>query len=76
MGGTHGGALGTGSRVAVVSVCEAAAGTETDSMAGGVLTDLGTLTLEVTTVAEVEAEGGMAEVGAAVDATGGMGGGA
>ena len=76
MGGTHGGALGTGSRVAVVSVCEAAAGTETDSMAGGVLTDLGVLIFEVTTIAEVEAKGGMEEIGAAVDVTGGMGGGA
>ena len=76
MGGTHGGALGTGSRVAVVSVCEAAAGTETDSMAGGVLTGLGIVTHEVATLAEVEAEGGMEEIGAAVDATGGMGGGA
>ena len=76
MGGTQGGALGTGSRVAVVSVCEAAAGTETDSMAGGVLTDLGVLIFEVTTIAEVEAKGGMEEIGAAVDATGGMGGGA
>ena len=76
MGGTHGGALGTGSRVAVVSVCEAAAGTETDSMAGGVLTDLGIVTHEVATLAEVEAESGMEEIWAAVDATGGMGGGA
>ena len=76
MGGTQGGALGTGSRVAVVSVCEAAAGTETDNTAGGVLTDLGILSLEVVTVAEVKAEGGMGEIGAALDATGGVGGGA
>ena len=76
MGGTHGGALGTGSRVAVISVCEAAAGAETDSMAGGVLTDLGIVTFESAILAEVEAERGMEEIGAAVDATGGMGGGA
>lgn len=74
MGGTHGGALGTGSRVAVVNVSETAAGTETFSTAGGVLTDLGIVTLEVVTVAEVEAEGRAEEIGAAVDATGGMGG--
>lgn len=76
MGGTHGGALGTVPRVAVVSVCEAAAGTETDSMAGGVLTDLGIATFEVVSVAEVEAKGGMEEMKAAVDATGVVGGGA
>ncbi len=76
MGGTQGGALGTGSRVAVVSVCEAAAGTETDNTAGGVLTDLGIAIFEVVIVAEVKAEGGAEEIGAAVDATGGMGGGA
>ena len=45
-------------------------------MAGGVLTDLGILTVEVTTVAKVEAEGGMEKIGAAVDATVGLGGGA
>ncbi|KAA6427260.1 MAG: hypothetical protein FRX49_03017 [Trebouxia sp. A1-2] len=62
------------SGVAVVNVSETAAGTETVSTAGGVLTDLGIVTLEVVTVAEVEAEGRAEEIGAAVDATGGMGG--
>ncbi len=73
MGGTHGGALGIGSRVAVVSVAEAAAGTEPGSMAGGVLTDLGMVTLEVVTLTEVEAKGGTEEIEAAVDAAWGNG---